>query len=339
MNERLIKLADFVPCDAEDAYQTLMAKAVKQISLDPTFNADDRARFDYEMAIVKKCGLAKVFLFGYFLKQVSGGTTISAESCSIINYILKISPVNPARYGLPFSRFFYETKQFLPTYSFYVERGKKAEMLNKLYEKFGLNSVVRGKDNWNVYFVSSEPIKSEIIEKTITVDGETPYQENISALEYTTLGDMGIYSFAVCEMDTIAYSEKTDFTGAQILEKYRDLFGHVAKIIPAVDEEIMAIPYVRESIADTDNKLIFQEQITHLIHKVCDFDWAKAEEFRRALSKRKRSYKAELTKTLTQKYGELGARLAQFIAGCSAYSACKAYVICNLCATITPKTT
>ena len=84
------------------------------------------------MDIIKRSGTAKVFLFGReLINSVGFGTTLGAEGCSFVNYLLGISKVNPVLYNLPFERFYNHSKGKEAVYNIYATKGSKEKLLRR----------------------------------------------------------------------------------------------------------------------------------------------------------------------------------------------------------------
>lgn len=123
MDERILEQLENVPSEYDDHFGRLCHLTSSYADLEG-ITKTERERLNYELNLIKKWGIAKVFLFGYDLCFNDGvGTTCGVESNSYVNYLLGISTVNPVLYNLPFERFFNEYRRFLPSYNVVVRRG------------------------------------------------------------------------------------------------------------------------------------------------------------------------------------------------------------------------
>lgn len=130
---------NYVPYRGKDADKELEDIIVASSTF-KALSVTEKQRLDYEMEMIKKVGAAKVFLFGYELVgNDCCGTTLLAEGCSFINYLLGINKVNPVLYDLPFERFFNLSTGEKPVYNIYTTKGNKEKILKHVYGKFGGN--------------------------------------------------------------------------------------------------------------------------------------------------------------------------------------------------------
>lgn len=178
MHEKNFDWLNHVPYCSKDADKELediiVASAVFK-----ALSSKEKRRLDYEMEIIKKFGIAKVFLFGYEL--VGGGsygTTLQAEGCSFVNYLLGINKVNPVLYDLPFERFFNLSKEKKLVYNIYTTKGSKEKILKHLYEKFATSLFFQNRTNVAIYFVSAKPVENQIV---------ASHKRKSSSLEYSEL--------------------------------------------------------------------------------------------------------------------------------------------------------
>ena len=290
---------------------------------------EERKRLNYELDLIKKWGIAKVFLFGYDLSLSEGfGTTLVIEGNSYVNYLLGISNINPVKYNLPFERLFNEYRICLLSYCFYVEKSRKGKMLKRLYEKYGKSTIVRASDNKCMYFISNNPFESKFIKESIIVanQNEEAYEETISCLTCEELNKLNYYNFSILEAEDISSSGEDEFTEDIIYEKAKELFSYKIPDTPSFTE----ISDVNEILKDTEFKLIYQEQLMEIFNKICGFDMAKADYLRREIAKAKRGTTQEVKEILSNKYGEKGQTLFDYLIKVGRYTVSKAYVLANL---------
>ena len=327
MDERILEEYNNVPYNGEDANKEL-EKELNFLADFHQISQKERERLNYELEKVKEWGVAKVFLFGKDLCYFSLGATIAVENCSYINYLFDAANVNACLYNLPFERLFNEYRRGLPTYHLYIEKGRKGELLKKLYEKYGKSTIVRASDNVCMYYISKKPFEAKFIKETIIVANkdEEAYEENISSLTYEELFRLNYYNFAIIEVEDYSYSGEERFDEDVIYEKAKELFSYKIPDTPSFSE----IEAVNEILKDTEFKLIYQEQLIEILNKICGFDMSKADYLRREIAKAKRGTTKEAQQILTSKYGEKGQELFEYIIKVGRYTVQKAYVIANL---------
>jgi DNA polymerase III alpha subunit len=137
---------------------------------------------------------------------------------------------------------------------------------------------------------------------------------------------LNYYNFAIIEVEDICYSGEERFDEDVIYEKAKELFSYKIPDTPSFSE----IEAVNEILKDTEFKLIYQEQLIEILNKICGFDLSKADYFRREIGKAKRDKVKEAQQILTNKYGEKGKELFEYIVKVGRYTVSKAYVLANL---------
>ncbi len=329
MDEKVLEQLENVPSNAEDAFKGLTELCNFYAKLN-NISEEEQKRLNYELDLIKKWGIAKIFLFAYELhKSENVPSSILIEGNSYINYLLKISAINPVVYDLPFERFFNEYRRVLPEYSLYVEKGRKGLILKNIYEKFGKSSVLRSKDNVSTYFISSRPINEDLIKERVIVakENEDAYEENVSILTRRELYDLGYYYFSVLEFNHAEYSSKEKFSEEEIYQKTKNMFPseHLLKV-----SAFMEIENVKDILVNTKYKLVYQEQVIEILNKICGVDLSKSDYFRRELVKAKRPTTEEIKTILINKYGNAGENLYEYLIKYARYTVLKAHVIANL---------
>ncbi|MBQ3115992.1 MAG: hypothetical protein IJC07_03080 [Clostridia bacterium] len=221
---------------------------------------------------------------------------------------------------------------FLPTYNLCVEKGRKGFLLKSLYEKFGKSKIIKTKEDNDNYFVSNKPINPELVSETriVAKENEEAYEENISILTSKELSKLGFYSFTINEVEEIKHPERKCFLEEEIYKKAKKDFSYsVNEATPFTD-----IEEVKEILVNTEYKLIYQEQLMEILHKLCGFDMAKADFIRREIARVKKDNLEEVKKILLEKYGENGRRLFDYLYKTGRYTVSKAYVIASLCVVV-----
>ena len=332
MDKRILEQLENVPSNVEDAFKDLTELCDSFIKLNG-ISEEERKRLNYELELIKKWGIAKVILFGFHLILNEGfGATYGVEGNSFVNYLLGISTVNPVKYNLPFERFYNENRNYLPIYNIIVEKGKKGFLLKSLYEKFGKNKIIKSKEDNDNYFVSNKPINPEFISETriVAKENEEAYVENISFLSYSELTKLGYYNFSINEVEEIKYSGEERFSEEEIYEKAKKDFSYSVNVATPFTD----IEEVKEVLVNTDYKLIYQEQLMEILRKLCGFDMAKADHYRREIAKAKKDNLEEIKKIMFEKFGENGQKLFDYLYKTGRYAVSKACVIASLCVVV-----
>ena len=328
MDERIIEQLENVPYDGEDAYlelRQLCDLKAKTVNL----SEEENARLNYELDLIKKWGIAKLFLFGYNLCINDGlGVSYSIEGNSYVNYLLGISKVNPTKYNLNFERFFNEYRKILPSYHIVVEKGNVGKTLKSIYDKYGANLFTKSKEDNDIYFVLSKPINTQLIKESRIVArlNEESYKERVSVLSYMDLSRLGYYNFSINELKGIEYSTQDRFSEDEIYQKAKSLLYYKIHDMSAPIE----IAQVKEILANTEYKLVYQEQIVEILNKLCGFDISKSDFMFREIVKARKDSIVEVQKILLEKYGDKGQRLIDYLCKIAKYTTSKAYVIATL---------
>ena len=328
MDERIIEQLENVPYDGEDAYlelRQLCDLKAKTVNL----SEEENARLNYELDLIQKWGIAKLFLFGYHLCINDGlGVSYSIEGNSYVNYLLGISKVNPIKYNLNFERFFNEYRKILPSYNIVVKKGNIGKTLKSIYDKYGANLFTKSKEDNDNYFVLSKPINTKLIKESRIVArlNEQSYKERVSVLSYMDLSRLGYYNFSINELKGIEYSTQDRFSEDEIYQKVKSLLYYKIHDLSAPIE----IAQVKEILANTEYKLVYQEQIVEILNKLCGFDISKADFMFREIVKARKDSIVEVQKILLEKYGDKGQRLIDYLCEIAKYTTSKAYVIATL---------
>ena len=327
MDERILEEFKNVPYNGEDANKEL-TEVLEFLADCRQISQKERERVNYELEKIKQWGIAKVFLFGKDLCHFSSGAILAVDNYSYINYLFDAAKVNACTYNLPFERLFNEYRLCLPSYHLYIRKGSKGEILKKLYEKYGKSTIVRASDNKCMYFISTKPFESKLIKEKVIIanQDEDAYEENVSLLTVEELFKLNYYNFAFIETEDISYSSKEKFEEDIIYEKAKELFAYKIPDAPSFTE----IEDIKEILKGTEFKLVYQDQVMEILNKICGFDMAKADYLRREIAKAKRGTTQEVKEILTNKYGEKGQELFEYIFKVGRYTVQKAYVLANL---------
>lgn len=284
--------------DADKELTRLIASSPKFLTL----STDEKQRLDYEMDTIKKFGTAKVFLFGRELvNSVDFGTTLGAEGCSLVNYLLGISKVNPVLYNLPFERFYNHLKGKEAVYNIYATKGSKEKVLKYLVEKFGEELFFQDKTHGAVYFVSSKPMARNTMEEC--VDSTENQTVKISSLKFNELIKRGFYRFGIIEdISKITCHETRVFTEEEILKKTLEMYLIKGEPIPEFSTFDEAVYYLKNA----EDVFIYQEQFLSLCNRLLGVDYATADYYLSGYIHKQNDKLIGLERLINQKYPKIG---------------------------------
>ena len=137
------------------------------------------------------------------------------------------------------------------------------------------------------------------------------------------MSELGYYSFEILEGFNFYDYVNKKFTEEEIYERYK-----IEKNDELHIETFDKIAEVNEILKHTENKLVYQEQVLEILHKLCGFDMAKADFYRLEMRESEPSQCVKYLETLlTEKYGENGKALFDYL---YAYSKSTMAKICSI---------
>ncbi|MFH0928008.1 MAG: DNA polymerase III subunit alpha [bacterium] len=113
----------------------------------PEVTPEIRERFEYEFGIIKKMGFASYFLivqdFVNWAKNegILVGPGRGSAAGSIVSYLLKITDLDPLRYGLLFERFLNPDRVSIPDIDMDFADKRRAEVMQYVKSKYGTDHV------------------------------------------------------------------------------------------------------------------------------------------------------------------------------------------------------
>ena len=347
MQELVKKQLSNIPKICNDDYQLLKLR-VKEFAIMREISEEEQKRLSEELFVVKKYGLSKLFLLYQNVPFMFANYT-GVECCSYINYLVRVTDVNPVKYNLPFERFFNWKKRYLPSFTLHVKKSFMEHFILELYERFGEDHLYRPCDNPNAYYISAEPFEEKYIQESIETNENDVRNRYGSICKFTEnqLIQLGYYGFNVLEDEDMEVSddnskieqEQDDWLDIEEIEtcninsskQEQDVFKKAKEMYPNLPaEQFLEMQEVKEILAETDYRLIFQEQLMEILHKVCGMSKAYADYYRLEIGKGKRASLSRIRKKLVQKYGEEGIKLFEYIEKYSKYTICKSYVLANM---------
>ncbi|MGM0366713.1 MAG: DNA polymerase III subunit alpha [Actinomycetota bacterium] len=108
-----------------------------------------KQRLDRELSVIKKMGFSEYFLivwdFVNFAKKndIRVGPGRGSAAGSIVSYVLKITDIEPLRYGLLFERFLNEERKSMPDIDIDFCYEKRGEVIKYVTGKYGTNRVAQ----------------------------------------------------------------------------------------------------------------------------------------------------------------------------------------------------
>jgi DNA polymerase-3 subunit alpha len=110
--------------------------------------AELQARLDYELGVITSMGYAAYFLivadFTRFAREQGIATTCRGSAPgSIVTYALRITPVDPIRYELPFERFLNPSRVTMPDIDVDFEDARRDEVIAYVTRKYGTDRVAQ----------------------------------------------------------------------------------------------------------------------------------------------------------------------------------------------------
>jgi DNA polymerase-3 subunit alpha len=106
---------------------------------------DVKERINHELSIIEKKGLADYILFIWDSMRTARESLKSClvlslkgrALCSMVNYLLDITSINPIEHHLPFEMFVDETANYIPNISMDVDSDNSNEFINLMEKKYG----------------------------------------------------------------------------------------------------------------------------------------------------------------------------------------------------------
>lgn len=123
-------------------------------SLDPTRHEEYKARLKKELSVINKMGFCAYFLLVHYVVNYSKDNKIlvgparGSAAGSFVAYLLKITDVDPLRFGLIFERFLNPDRLDYPDVDLDFMSSRRGEIIDHLIKKFGEDRV-SGIANYN----------------------------------------------------------------------------------------------------------------------------------------------------------------------------------------------
>jgi DNA polymerase-3 subunit alpha len=144
-----LRLPDFPVPDGETAATWLRRECERGLAERyPEVTPAIRSRLEYELGIIDRMGYSAYFLivadFTRFAREQGIMTTCRGSAPgSIVTYSLKITPVDPLAYGLPFERFLNPDRVTLPDIDIDFQDSRRGEVIDYVTRKYGADRVAQ----------------------------------------------------------------------------------------------------------------------------------------------------------------------------------------------------
>ena len=238
-----------------------------------------------------------------------------------INYFLRLTSVNPVKYGSPFELFFNAERNCFPKFCFYVKNGTRKRLLNNISDHYKLTQFIKGNDNVARYFIdtaseyeSYDCDRAKFVEKTATVSADE-------------LAENGLFEFDVLEYASNEIVGK-DFSDEEIYEEAIRTVAYKPAIISMKPFE--KIEDVKAIVGSTGGKLIFQEQVVEILNKVFGFTPMESDCIRKSICTKKHDYNKEVAIILHNKFGTDGDEFFDYFRKYGVYTVSKGYVVAKM---------
>ena len=324
MKEKLINSLENVPYIGKDSYNEL-SKIIGEKLKTRMITCRERERLYYELNIIKKTGAAKLFLFA--LNALKGFSTdeccfLVKENNCYINYLLRLTSVNPVQYGLPFELFFNSEREGFPRFCFYVKNGTKERLLNNIGDYYKEARLIKGNDSNCRYFIDTAgKTKSDQENDGSTRTGALP---SPSADESAK---RGLFEFDILEYKSNKIVGK-DFSADEIYNEAIRTVAYKPTILSMKPFE--KIGEINDILSSTDGKLIYQEQVIEILRKGCGFDPVTADCIRKAICTKKPNFNDEIAEILHNRYGADGDEFFKYLLEYGLYAVSEGYVIAKM---------
>ena len=327
MNEKLRDYLANVPCVGEDAYNEL-SQIIDEKVKSSRLTYPEKDRLYYELNAIKNAGAAKLFLFA--LNALKGFSAdeycfFIKENNSFINYFLRLTSVNPVKYGLPFELFFNADRNCFPKFCFYIKNGAKERLLNNIGDYYKSAKLLKGNDNGCRYFIDMVgKIKSDIEN-----DGSNraAVEIKVATVSADELAKRGLFEFDVLEFVSNEIVGK-DFSDEEIYEEAIRTVAYKPAIISMKPFE--KIEDVKAIVGSTGGKLIFQEQVVEILNKVFGFTPMESDCIRKSICTKKHDYNKEVVIILHNKFGTDGDEFFDYFRKYGVYTVSKGYVVAKM---------
>lgn len=327
MNGELKNYLTNVPHVEKDAYNEL-SQIIDEKLKTRMITSLERDRLFYELGVIKETGAAGIFLFALnALKGFSDGEHcfLSKENNCFINYFLRLTSVNPVKYGLPFELFFNAERNYCTKFCFYVKRGTRERLLNNISDNYKVTQFINGNDNGCRYFIDIAD-KAKIKYKKDD-SGRMSYTEVTAEIPAEELAMHGLFEFDVSEYESNEIVAK-DFSTGEIYDETIRTVAYKPAIISMKPFE--KIDDIKEILSSTGGKLIYQEQVVAVLNRVCGFDVVTADCARKAICTKKQNFNDKVAEILHNKYGKDGDEFFKYLLGYGLYTVSEGYVIASM---------
>ena len=263
----------------------------------PDADDDTRARVKHELAIIKKKSVADYFLTAWdtvkYAKEhgiyVGPGHVTSA--CSLVNYLIGITDVNPLKFGLPFERFLNPKDNRYPYINIDVSNCEDVEHYIKVNGfplrinifKLGWLQVIKNTlDSLKCKGISLD-ISSIPLDDKVTLD----LFKTSNIREVFQFGSPGMWKYLI-QMKSVNFSDLAALNSFHYPEN-----DWIPEFIKRKNKYRKHREF-GDILSETYGLLIYQEQAMLIIHRMTEFTLGRCYQIRRILAKKNPEHIAKL---------------------------------------------
>lgn len=302
-----------------------LSNMINRIIKDRKTTRAERERLDYELSIIKQTDTAFAYLFAHNALQGFSDEEYcfwGRENNCFVNYLLGLTNINPVRYDLSFELFFNHTRHSRPIFRFYIKNGTKTRFFSNICNCCGITDFIRGHDVADAYFFDMRDvfISRDDREKS----GTKTFREVLSNKSAGELFCKGLFEFDIskfCENEVI----EREFGNEEIYNKAVSLSESLISV-----KEFNGITDIEKILAPTCGRVIFQQQIIKILHSCGGFDFALADNIRRAVCRKKSKFDDTLKTVLRNKYGQGGEEFVGYLLTYAEHTISKGCVLAQL---------
>ena len=260
----------------------------------PDADDDTRARVQHELAIIKEKCISDYILTAWDIVKYAKehgiyvGPGRGSSTCSLVNYLIGITDINPLKFGLPFARFVNIERRALVYMEVDVSNCEDLQPYIRI-NRFPLHIDILKLGWLQVVKNTLDSLKM----KGITLDiNDIPLNDakTLNLFEHGETG--GIFLFHSPHMRKyLCQMESPNFNDLVALNTLDDLL--LDEKIPDYIERKRAVgqvdyfhPDLKNILSETHGLLIYQEQAMQIISKMTGFSLEKSDIVRRILAKR-----------------------------------------------------
>ena len=267
-------------------------------------------RIYYELEVIKSKSWEGFFLFIWDAMQTARkkypgilfGYGFGNSCCSIVNYLLEITDIDPIRYNLPFERFITVSSSRCPEFVVEIDSDNYDNFIGILNSRYGdgqAEEMQAETFRLNVMNSKSLVVLKMVLESIGITDSytqdylhEIPLDDNKTLEVFRDGKAEDLYQFEgrimrkwLKELKPYSFTELTALNAMYRPESERLIPEYIKRKNGLIPMEY-SIPQIGEVLDETYGLLVYQEQIILLAELIANMDAAQAESFRLAIFKR-----------------------------------------------------